>query len=283
MIATKEKLHRAFLKWAGGKGQLVEQIFALVPPVHSGRLIEPFVGSGILTLNAREYGFTDLIIADTNDALIALWSQLKWNKDFIEAAKLFFHPTYNHEATYYTLRERFNNALKHWNEQDVACLFLYLNRHGFNGLCRFNAKGGFNVPYGRYDKPYFPLAELYHAMEMMKDVRILHQGFAETMSEAKEGDVIYCDPPYLPLSASSNFTAYSKGGFSYKDQGDLVLAAKAAQKVGATVMISNNDTSYARTLYADATEKYYPDVRKAISCKANGRKKQREILAVFRP
>lgn len=276
------KLHKAFLKWAGGKGQLVDQIFSLVPPVHSGRLIEPFVGSGIVSLNSL-YSFHEIIIADTNDALTALWCQLKYNPKFIEAAKCYFQGDLNNEETYYIIRKRFNEALKHWNENDVARCFLYLNRHGFNGLCRFNSKGEFNVPFGKYDKPYFPQAELEHAQTVTKLMRIYHQGFEETFREVKAGDIVYCDPPYIPLSATSNFTAYSKEAFGPEQQEKLAWWCDTARAKGATVIISNNDTPLARKLYKNATEKYYPDVRKAISCKADGRKKSREILAVYRP
>ena len=278
------RLHKAFLKWAGGKGQLVDQIFSLVPPEHSGRLIEPFVGSGIVTLNALEHGFSEMVIADTNDALTAVWCQLKYNPKFIDAAACYFKGDLNHEDTYYIIRQRFNEALKHWNESDVARCFLYLNRHGFNGLCRFNSKGEFNVPFGKYDKPYFPREELEHAMvRVMPRTRIYHQGFEETFREVKAGDVVYCDPPYIPLSVTSNFTAYSKEPFNHTHQTELVRQVEAARERGATVIISNNDTPLARRLYNNATEKYYPDVRKAISCKADGRKKSREILAVYRP
>lgn len=284
MTVTESKLNKSFLKWAGGKSQLVEEIFSLVPRSHSGRFIEPFVGSGVVSLNARPKGFSEMVIGDTNDALIAVWCQLKWNCDFIDDVSNYFQGDLNREVTYYTLRERFNDGLKHWNEPMVARLFLYLNRHGFNGLCRFNAKGEFNVPFGRYDKPYFPKEELEHAQREMRHIRVYHKSFVDTFNEeVAPGDVIYCDPPYIPLSASSNFTAYSKEPFALKEQEQLAECAEAARKKGATVIISNNDVPLARKLYKNADEVRFPEVSKKISCKADGRKKVREILVVYRP
>lgn len=283
-VKVPEEQYRAFLKWAGGKGQLVSEIYSLMPRSHSGRLIEPFVGSGIVSLNAFYRGFKEIVIADTNDALIAVWSQLKWNGDFIDEVRSYFAGDLNHEDTYYNLRTKFNFALKHWNEKDVAKLFIYLNRHGFNGLCRFNSSGGFNVPFGRYDKPYFPQAELEHAVKVMRHTRIFHKDFQRTFEdEVLPGDVVYCDPPYIPLSSTSNFTAYSKEPFGPDLQRALAHFAMTARDKGATVIISNNDVPFARELYKKADEIRYPQVSKKISCKADGRKKSQEILAVFRP
>jgi DNA adenine methylase len=271
-------MNKAFLKWAGGKSQLVPKILSLMPEKHSGRFFEPFVGSGVMALNVPH---ESIVIGDVNDGLMAVWLGLKRDGEkFIEDAKTCFNPAYNTKSRFYEWRDAFNNTRV---VEQRGLLFLYLNRHCFNGLCRFNAKGGFNVPFGKYAKPYFPEAELRAALKVTERMSMGTMGFQQSFELVQKGDVVYCDPPYIPLSDTSNFTAYSKGGFGPKDQLALALAAIDARKRGATVIISNNDVPDARRLYVDATEIHEVQVRKAISCKGDGRKKSGEIIAVYRP
>jgi DNA adenine methylase len=284
-------MNKSFLKWAGGKSQLLERILSLMPPVNSkGRYIEPFVGSGVIALNVPH---ESIIIGDINPGLMALWGRLQIRgRFFVDKCRDYFSCETNVEDAYYGFREMFNEltaAKKNpvdfhlFMKKQYAAMFLYLNRHCFNGLCRFNSKGEFNVPFGKYKNPYFPEAELLHAVEVTKRMMVFEQGFEDTMNMAKEGDVIYCDPPYIPLSETSNFTGYSAGGFGWVSQVELAEQAKIARGKGATVIISNNDVPAARELYADATEMYAFQVAKKISCEADGRKKSGEILAVYRP
>lgn len=269
-------MNKAFLKWAGGKSQLVPKILSLMPEKHSGRFFEPFVGSGVMALNVPH---ESIVIADVNQGLMACWLNLKREGEgFIERAKALCNPAHNNEKVFYDYRTRFNE-----NQINRGGLFLYLNRHCFNGLCRFNAKGEFNVPFGRYAKPYFPEVELREALTITKRMSMGTMGFQETFDLVMSGDVVYCDPPYIPLSETSNFTAYSAGGFSLDQQSALMTCAEAARNRGATVIISNNDVPLARKLYDGATEIHEVQVRKAISCKSDGRKKSGEIIAVYRP
>lgn len=269
-------MNKAFLKWAGGKSQLLDKIRSLMPSNFNSnaRYIEPFVGSGVIALNVPH---DRIIIGDVNEGLMACWNELQRNgESFIEDCRELFNGNYNTEEMYYGIRKSFNA------HRPSGEYFLYLNRHCFNGLCRFNSKGEFNVPYGKYKNPYFPEAELRHAYEVTKRMVIYKLGFLDTMAEAESGDVVYCDPPYLPISETSNFTAYSTGGFSMVEQENLAKMARTIAKRGATVIVSNNDVPKARELYKGA-ELHFVDVRKAISCKADGRKKLQEIIAVFRP
>lgn len=270
-------MNKSFLKWAGGKSKLTGTILSLFPD-GTRRYFEPFVGSGVVALNVPE-GIS-VHISDVNEGLMDLWKGLRDAPNWvIEASKDFFKS--NTEKDYYHLRERFNFGTMGWVEH--GALFLYLNRHCFNGLCRFNAKGGFNVPYGKYAAPYFPEEELTVAARLAKDMCISTGGFEGLMKQAGEGDVVYSDPPYIPVSVTSNFTSYSKGGFGIDQQLELLNEVKVAQKRGATVIISNNDVPLARELYDDATEIHSISVTKSISCKGDGRKKQGEIIAVYRP
>jgi len=268
-------MNKSFLKWAGGKSQLVEKIKSLMPEKNSGRYIEPFVGSGVVALNVD---FPEIIIGDISPSLITLWNQIKDDAQIVSRCRTYFTSSYNTESWYYALRDEFNVG-----RPNNGHLFLYLNRHCFNGLCRFNAKGKFNVPYGKYKKVYFPEKELKHAAEVAKRMKIFWTTFFDLMIMADRGDVVYCDPPYLPISETSNFTGYSKEGFSLTEQRTLALEARQASERGATVIISNNAVPIHKELYADATELHYVDVRKAISCKSDGRKKLQEVLAVYRP
>jgi DNA adenine methylase len=278
VVKGEQILNKAFLKWAGGKSQLLETILALMPKENSGRFFEPFVGSGVVALNVPH---KRIVIADVNPGLIAVWSQLKnEGQSFIDFAEKYFTPAFNTEGMFYEMRSKFNAA---FHEDVKAASFLYLNRHCFNGLCRFNAKGEFNVPYGKYAKPYFPKVELEQAMVVATRMEVFEEDFGNIMNMATEGDVVYCDPPYIPLSVTSNFTAYSKGGFGMDEQIRLKDRAERLRDRGATVILSNNDVPLARELYKKADEIHEVQVRKAISCKSDGRKKSGEIIAVYRP
>lgn len=275
--------NKSFLKWAGGKSQLLDRLFELMPD-KCNWFIEPFLGSGVVSLNICEKypNIKEVIIGDTNPGLIALWNELQNDGlKFISFAKKYFAESFNREDMYYELRGKFNTT---WHNDVKAVTFLYLNRHCFNGLCRFNSKGGFNVPYGKYKSVYFPEKEMIHAIEVLKKTRVYHQGFMDTFEMVKKGDVVYLDPPYVPENdTTATFTAYSKDKFGIAEHIELVKQAIIAQKKGATVIISNNDVPVCKELYGGADEIHYVDVRKSISCKANGRKKLKEIIAVYRP
>jgi len=270
-------MNKAFLKWAGGKGQLVEKILALMP-VDSVRYVEPFVGSGIVALNVPH---KKIIIGDTNPGLMALWRELQRDgHSFIDFAAKYFTPAFNTEGMYYEMRSKFNAT---WHSDVKGALFLYLNRHCFNGLCRMNSKGDFNVPFGRYKNPGFPREAMEYAWGVSKRMEVYEQGFEHTFELARMGDVFYCDPPYIPINPTSSFTAYSKDGFGMDQQRGLVNCAEYARTRGATVIISNNDVPLARELYVKATEIHEVQVAKKISCQGSGRKKLGEIIAVYRP
>jgi DNA adenine methylase len=272
---------RPFLKWPGGKFRLAAQIRALLPK--GERLIEPFVGAGAIFLNTQ---YSSYQLNDINPDLINLFKRLKQHQqDFIDYAKSFFKPQYNQAKAYYTLRHTFNRSQ---DPLERAVLFLFLNRHGFNGLCRFNLHGEYNVPFGAYLKPYFPEAELHYFMQRIQSkVTFSCQSFSQVMANAtrqvsKRSVVIYCDPPYAPLSKTANFTGYAAHKFTLAHQQELAQAAERAAKQGATVLISNHDLPFTRALYHRAT--LFPiAVNRLISCQAHSRKPVRELMALFLP
>lgn len=264
---------KPFLKWAGGKYRLVDLIKTTLPK--GNRLIEPFVGSGAVFLNTE---YSASLLADSNPDLINLFQLIqKEGQRFISYCQGLFVTENNTESTFYELRGEFNftNDLRR-----KAALFVYLNRHCFNGLCRYNLKGGFNVPFGRYSKPALPEKEMFYFHEKSKHATFEVADFITTMEKAKSGDVVYCDPPYFPLSATSSFTSYSKGGFGLNEQNALADMAKKLQKRGITVVISNHDTEFTNEVYHPAKIITF-NVQRFISSDTKNRNAVSELLAVF--
>jgi len=266
---------KPFLKWPGGKFRLLDRIQNRLDP--GKRFVEPFVGSGAVFLNTD---YKKYLLADTNPDLINLYLQVQKNeKLFIDYCQSFFTPENNNEILYYQYRTLFNTT------NDIrlkSALFLYLNRHCYNGLCRYNSKHEFNTPFGRYKKPYFPKKELDNFHKASQSAKFIHASFVETMKQIKPGDVVYCDPPYAPLSKTAYFTDYFAGGFGWEKQIELAEWATKLAKKGIPVIISNHNTDNTRALYKKAgatTEKFL--VRRTISCNTNKRNKVEELLAVF--
>lgn len=270
---------RPFLKWAGGKFRLMPRIREQLPSAKT--LIEPFVGSGAVFLNVDYERYR---LADINPDLISLYQFLQSDVEgFIGRARALFIDANNTPERYYSFRERFNETV---DREAKAALFLYLNRHGYNGLCRYNASGGFNVPFGRYKKIYFPDAELRYFHARSQRAQFECADFASVMKSARKGAVVYCDPPYVPLSATANFTGYASRkhddgqGFGPQQQARLAeLAAKLAAK-GVPVLLSNHDSPETRQVYAEATLTSFP-VRRTISCNGAGRDNADELLALY--
>jgi DNA adenine methylase len=266
---------KPFLKWPGGKYRLRERI---LPALGQGnRLIEPFVGSAAVFLNSD---YQHYLLADTNPDLIMLYNQLRKGKErFIDYAETLFTGEYNNEASYYCFRDEFNSCK---NKRRRASLFIYLNRHCYNGLCRYNSKGLFNTPFGRYKRPRLPRKAMLHFIVAAENTSIECADYQDTMCKAEKGDVVYCDPPYVPLNATSYFTDYHVGGFNWDDQVLLVERAGELAGRGVRVVISNHDTKEIRKLYKSRNAKIESfDVQRNISCNADNRKKVKEILAIF--
>lgn len=263
---------RPFLKWAGGKYRLLDK---LAPHLKGQKLIEPFVGSGAVFLNAP---FDRYLLGDINPDLINLYELLKKERaNFIHYAQSFFTEKNNHQKAYLDFRQEFNNGL---TGRKRAALFLYLNRHGFNGLCRYNKSGGFNVPFGRYKKPYFPEKEMYFFIQQAKKATFVCGDFVSLMNRARRGDVVYCDPPYVPLSSTAYFSDYATQGFSYEQQVELAKRAKHLANRGVKVVISNHDNDFTRYLYKDAEIESFK-VQRFISCTGDNRNTAKELLAVY--
>jgi DNA adenine methylase len=269
------KKQRAFLKWAGGKYNLVDALSQYLPEAPC--LVEPFVGAGSVFLNT-DYDHYQL--NDINQDLISLYRIVKVQPEqFIADARTFFVASGNQKESYLSLRQQFNDSTDCYER---AILFLYLNRHGYNGLCRYNLSGKFNVPFGSYKKPYFPEAELYFFAEKAQKAEFHCTSYQQVFAQVPPGAVMYCDPPYVPLSKTASFTSYAREGFNLDDQAQLANLAESACQQGMTVLISNHDTTWTRKIYQQA--KLYPiQVGRSISQNGSGRKKVAEIFALYQP
>lgn len=198
---------------------------------------------------------------------------------FIHYCRTLFTPENNTPDRYYALREEFNLAE---DTRIKSALFLYLNRHCYNGLCRYNSRGEFNTPFGRYARPYFPEKEMLRFINAAGRAEFLHAIFVDSMKLAGKGDIVYCDPPYAPLSTTAYFTDYHSGGFKWEDQQLLAQTAGELAERGARVVISNHNTKQVRDLYRQAGARIKRfQVRRNISCDAGNRGTVGELLAVF--
>lgn len=277
LIETKPK---PYIKWVGGKRQLLRQFreLGLYPPEdfnpYTNTYYEPFVGGGAV--------FFDLLpknaeLSDLNKELVTTYNVIKNNVD--ELIKSLQKHIYDKE---YYLEVR-TKKIEDLSDIEVASRFIFLNRTGFNGLYRVNKSGQFNVPFGRYNNPVICDEEnLRRVSDTLQDVTITHQDYKNVLETAEEGDFIYLDPPYYPISASSSFTSYTTERFLEKEQTELRDTFMELHKKGCYVMLSNSDTPFINELYSGL---YGITVNKvtagrAINSKGSGRGKIMEVLVV---
>lgn len=267
MTALSEQRARPFLKWAGGKRQLLPALRRFYPSQFT-RYHEPFLGSGAVFFDLYGRGLLDgrgATLADTNPDLIACYSTLRDQPHQVidELSRLARDHERDGAAHYYAVRnERFNpgrRALLAATDgfaytPSLAAMLIYLNRTGYNGLFRLNADGEFNVPAGRYPKPNICDAEnllMVSAALRRRDVTLQHRGFDRVADDAGVGDFLYVDPPYAPLTATARFTAYTAEGFHSRDQArlrDLLLTLAAR---GCHILMSNSTAAEITRLYED--------------------------------
>jgi DNA adenine methylase len=266
---------KTFLKWAGNKTSVVDKI---APFLIGDTLIEPFAGSCAVSLNSS---FNNYICNDINEDMINMFKLVQnIPHDYITKVKEYFNNG-NDSDKYYELRKLYNQTTDKNIKSEV---FLYLNRHCFNGLCRYNKKGEFNTPFGSYTSPYFPEKEILDFHNYTKNnFEFLCEDFSNVFLRADKNTVIYCDPPYLKLTDTADFSNYAKGGFSLKNHLHLRdLAIQYSNEINCTVIISNHDTNEIRDLYKDANEIVSFNVKRTISSKATNRTQAPELLAIYR-
>ncbi len=266
-----------FVKWAGGKLQLIDQ-FKLFFPDKFNTYFEPFVGSGAVAFYIlQKYKPKQVLLSDINEELINAFNVIKNNVEEL-IAKLNEHKenhTKNDKTYFYKMRVLNPSVLTHLER---AARFIYLNKTCFNGLYRVNSKGQFNVPIGSYKNPDIVQADkLRRISNLLKTVKIKVMSFEKITNLAKKGDLIYFDPPYYPLKTGKSFTAYTKNNFLEKEQEKLAEVFTQLNKKGCKVMLSNSDTKFIKELYKDYSVNTVKATR-MINCNGADRGKINEVV-----
>jgi DNA adenine methylase len=260
---------KPFVKWAGGKRQLLPKILHHVPERY-GAYHEPFVGGGAVFF-ALPFG-TEAYLSDSNERLVRTYRGIK---GYVEEVIHLLKQYPRNRAFYLDLRHRNIDA---GTDAEVAAWFIYLNKMGFNGLYRVNSKNKFNVPVGDNPSRINVCDEdnLRACARALATATIVHQDFEHALRQVKRGDLVYLDPPYVPLSATSYFTSYTVGGFTPQDQHRLRDAALALKKKGARVILSNS--SSAAELYREGFSAVEVLAARNVNSKGDRRGKIAELL-----
>ncbi len=262
-----------FLKWAGGKGQLIDQYSAYFPKNYN-RYFEPFIGGGAVFFHLKP---ANALLSDSNQELINCYRQIKENPEelmeLLEAHKQRYQE--NEKEYFYKIREQVYENL---NDAEKAARTIFLNKTCYNGLYRLNSWGEFNVPIGKYKNPgiYDP-DNIRAASEALKTTELKVMDYAEIRNYVSPGDFIYLDPPYHPLNETSSFTGYTEASFSDEDQKKLALLYHDLDHLGCKVMLSNSNTKLINTLYS-RYNKVKISANRAINSRADRRNAIHELL-----
>ncbi|EFC6555545.1 TPA: DNA adenine methylase [Escherichia coli] len=258
------------LKWAGNKTAIMSELKKHLPD--GPRLVEPFAGSCAVMM-ATDYPY--YLVADINPDLINLYQVIKEDvNSFIHLVERIFSK-FTTEEDYYKCRQFFNTVPLELIEK--AAYFLFLNRHCYRGLCRYNQRGLFNVPYGNYKKPYLPVDEIRAFAEKAVRATFICASYDETLAMLQAGDVVYCDPPY-----DGTFSGYHTAGFSDDDQYDLASILVRRSSEGHPIIVSNSDTRLIRSFYRKFTL-HRISTKRSIGVAAGEGKKADELIAVLKP
>jgi DNA adenine methylase len=294
---------RPFLKWAGGKAQLLDAFGARVPPeLAAGGLpvfVEPFMGGGAVYFHFNStFRFWECHLFDINEELVLAYSVVKNDVagliDCLRSISDDFLPRdeAGRKEYYYAVRDEFNRAKgtidferygKDWTERGAQ--FIFLNRTCFNGLYRVNSRGGFNVPFGRYRNPRILHEGLLRAdAELLRNTTVHLGDFMRSEPCISKEAFVYFDPPYRPLNRTSSFTQYAKGGFTDREQERLAAFYAQCDAAGARLMLSNSDprnTDPSDTFFDDLYSRYHIDrvpAKRMINCDGAKRGAVHEII-----
>lgn len=261
---------RPFVKWAGGKRQLLPELRRYVPERFE-RYIEPFVGGGALFFGlssrlAASSHAPRALLGDVNERLIRTYRGVQSSvEDVIERLRGYLHE----EHFYYEMRQL---AIDERSDAEVAAWFIYLNKIGFNGLYRVNRQNRFNVPFGRHKNPTIcDAATLRACSRALQGVELAVIDFEHAAERAQPGDLVYFDPPYVPLSVTSSFTKYTSDGFDAEHQVRLRDVALALKQRGVHVLLSNSSADFVRELYRKDFELIEVSATRLVNSKATRR------------
>jgi DNA adenine methylase len=272
-------LPRPFLKWAGGKTQLTDALLKRMPASFNA-YHEPFVGGGALFFRLyREHRIKRAVLSDLNAELIDTYRALRDHvREVVQLLSAFPH----HESFYYEIR-----AQDPWSMglAERAARMIYLNKTGYNGLYRVNRQGKFNVPFGRHKAPnYLDEDNLFAVSRSLENVELLCEPFTSVLTRVEPGDWVYFDPPYAPISQTSDFTSYNPNGFGMRDQETLRDVCIALSERNVSFMLSNSDAAIIRSLYK--TPGFVIDevsANRSINCMGAKRGKVTELIITNYP
>ncbi|MFH0902785.1 MAG: DNA adenine methylase [Pseudomonadota bacterium] len=262
-----------FLKWAGGKKRLLDEL-VVRSPLRFRRYYEPFLGGGALFFGLAP---RQAYLSDANEELIACYHAVRDETE--QVIEVLAQYQQRHSAShYYEIRQRWNEERDELDRPERAAAFIYLNRTCYNGLWRVNSRGAYNVPLGSYVRPrILNAAVLRSAAHALRSAVLESRSFEWVLDSAGPDDFVYFDPPYDPLSATSSFTSYTAGCFGDAEQACLASAFRELDRRGCTVVLSNNDTPLIRRLYA-GFELQQVYCSRAINSRASGRKAIAELI-----
>jgi len=275
MTKALEHVAHPFVKWAGGKRQLIPQMEEYLPKNYN-KFIEPFVGGGALFFHMKP---KMAVLIDINEDLINCYEVIKHNPfELIRSLKK--HK--NEKEYYYQVRsaDREIESFKKWTNVEKASRTIFMNRCCYNGLYRVNSKGEFNTPFGKYKNPKFCNEMNLNAVhESLKNAIIVQGSFEKCLDYAEKEDFVYFDPPYHPLSETANFTSYTKDNFGKDSQIKLRDVFKTLDDRGCKVMLSNSYNEFILDLYNDF-KIVVLNAKRAINSNASKRGKIKEILVM---
>ncbi|HSQ93293.1 MAG TPA: DNA adenine methylase [Methanoregula sp.] len=266
------------LKWAGGKRQLRSELMHRLPE-RWGTYFEPFIGGGALLVELANRSLLDrAVIGDQNPELINLYRVIKQDPAALTRA-LSGDKFRNDEDSFRRLKTEFNALIgSRKRPVDRAALLVYLNKQSYNGLWRVNRKGHYNVPFGRHARLSLPSYEnLLKFSRMLDRVTLMKADFEQVVRTARQGDFVYFDPPYHPLSKTACFTDYTTGGFSFEDQKRLARVFRRLSKRGVWLMLSNSSTPEIKVLYDGFSINTVP-AKRFINCKGERRGGASELI-----
>lgn len=267
---------KPFLKWAGGKRQLLPELFRYMPSQFN-RYYEPFLGGGALLFALAP---SRAVVGDSNAELVNCYRIVRHSVDeLIQALQL-----HRNESEYFYQIRAWDRAKDYHQRSAVerASRLIYLNRTCYNGLYRVNRKNQQNAPFGRYKNPRIvnaPLLNVVSGYLSQRDIRIERSDFADLVADAKRGDFIYFDPPYDPVSETASFTSYAGAGFDRAEQIRLKQTVDELARRGCKVLLSNSCTEFICSLYADY-RCIQVQASRAINSKALKRGKVAEVIVM---
>ena len=269
-----------FIKWVGGKRQLLEILRERMPKTY-GRYYEPFIGGGALLLDVQP---KNAVINDVNEQLLNVYRQLKADAETVISILRELDSVECDKEHYLKKRAEYNKKIAaHILDAECAALTIWINKHCFNGLYRVNSKGLFNVPYNNkiggvsmHEKNLRTIGLYLNS----GNIEIREGDFEIACTDAKAGDFVYFDSPYIPVSETANFTDYTKDGFSYEDHCRLAELSKRLDDAGVKIMLSNNDVDLVYELY-DGFKIKGVDVKRAINRDASKRTGKEVIITNY--